>query len=319
MHRDLKPQNILIGTRPKHHEHEETEYIVKLADFGLSRTYGFAPRPLTTLVVTLWYRAPELLLGCDLYDKTVDIWSVGCILLELAHPNKAVAFPGMNTLDQLFKIFLLLGTPSTAPTQLGAGPSYPELYWPEIANFPYYSVSFPQWPPRAWDVIAPRLDAVGHQLVAQMLAYAPSTRIQATNALQHDYFERSSSRPATPVTSSPDTDASSTSATFYSSPVGTTATVMIGATPPAVLEVVDVAAAPSSSQQQQQHQLIPIAIPWTTRTVFGASSSSLGCTSDEASETSSSTSDHHPRAESIESVLTMPPAKRSRRRSSNEL
>lgn len=283
MHRDLKPQNILIGTRTSQGT-DEVEYIVKLADFGLSRTYGFSPRPLTTLVVTLWYRAPELLLGCDMYDKTVDVWSVGCIFLELAHPNKAVAFPGINTLDQLFKIFMLLGTPyPSSPSPSHPGYAYPELLWPDISRYPYYSVSYPQWPPRAWDVIAPRLDEDGHDLLARMLSYSPSTRIHAAAALQQPYFEPVSP-PSTPSTSP---EATSAGNSFCLSPIGTTASGLIGATPNPVHEATS-------------HQMIPI--PWPSR-----SSSSLGCTSDEASETSSD-----PRAESVELILQQPP-KRSRR------
>ena len=73
MHRDLKPQNILIGT----------DGYLKIADFGLARAFSVPLRPLTHEVVTIWYRAPELLLGATEYSIAIDMWSVGCIFMEL--------------------------------------------------------------------------------------------------------------------------------------------------------------------------------------------------------------------------------------------
>ena len=76
MHRDLKPSNLLIDEAEKH---------VKIADFGLARSFGLPLKTYTHEVVTLWYRAPEVLLGSKVYSTGVDMWSVGCILYELAH------------------------------------------------------------------------------------------------------------------------------------------------------------------------------------------------------------------------------------------
>ena len=76
MHRDLKPSNLLI---------DDQERFVKIADFGLARSFGLPLKTYTHEVVTLWYRAPEILLGSKVYSTAVDIWSVGCILFELAH------------------------------------------------------------------------------------------------------------------------------------------------------------------------------------------------------------------------------------------
>lgn len=73
MHRDLKPQNLLI----------DHEGYLKLADFGLARSFGVPVRTFTHEVVTLWYRAPEILLGTKLYSTAVDVWSLGCIFAEM--------------------------------------------------------------------------------------------------------------------------------------------------------------------------------------------------------------------------------------------
>jgi cyclin-dependent kinase len=93
LHRDLKPQNLLI----------DQEGSLKLADFGLSRAIGIPVRTYTHEVVTLWYRAPEILLGSKHYSMAVDMWSVGCIFSEMA--MQYPLFPGDSEIDELYKIF----------------------------------------------------------------------------------------------------------------------------------------------------------------------------------------------------------------------
>lgn len=93
LHRDLKPQNLLI----------DKEGNLKLADFGLARAFGIPLRTYTHEVVTLWYRAPEVLLGSRHYNTAIDMWSVGCIFAEMA--MRSPLFPGDSEIDEIFRIF----------------------------------------------------------------------------------------------------------------------------------------------------------------------------------------------------------------------
>lgn len=163
LHRDLKPQNILIDRQGS----------VRLADFGLARAFGLPIKTYTHEVVTLWYRAPEILLGARQYSTPVDMWSVGCIFAEMA--QKRPLFLGDSEIDQLFKIFRVLGTPT-------------EESFPGVHGFPDFKPSFPKWKYSGVAQLAPNLDEAGMELLERMVCYDPSKRISAKAALSHRYF-----------------------------------------------------------------------------------------------------------------------------------
>lgn len=163
LHRDLKPQNLLI----------DLEGNIKLADFGLARAFGMPLRTYTHEVVTLWYRAPEILLGARFYSTSVDVWSIGCIFAEMLM-LKAL-FQGDSEIDQLFRIFRTLGTPD-------------EDSWPGVTNLPDYKPTFPRWDPQSLVNIVTGLDPDGEDLILKLLIADPEARIPAKKALSHRYF-----------------------------------------------------------------------------------------------------------------------------------
>ncbi|KAJ6602740.1 kinase-like domain-containing protein [Mycena vulgaris] len=169
LHRDLKPQNLLIAQDA--HGHGE---ILKLADFGLARAFGIPMRTYTHEVVTLWYRAPEVLLGSRHYSTGIDMWSVGCIFAEMAMQGQPL-FPGDSEIDQIFKIFRILGTPD-------------EENWPGVKALPDYKPTFPQWASQELARIVPALDKDGIDMLQATLMYDSSKRISAKRALVHPYF-----------------------------------------------------------------------------------------------------------------------------------
>ncbi|KAF6263903.1 kinase-like domain-containing protein [Scenedesmus sp. NREL 46B-D3] len=167
MHRDLKPQNILV---------DASQQQVKVADFGLARSFLPPFKAYTDKVVTLWYRAPELLLGIGSYSSAIDMWSVGCILVEML--NREPLFRAESEIGLLHKIFEALGTPNDG-------------VWTGVERLAHYRTNFPKWQQRPWSQLAPRLaaDALGVDLLASMLAYNPEARITAGQALKHAWFD----------------------------------------------------------------------------------------------------------------------------------
>ncbi|XP_006785402.1 cyclin-dependent kinase 11B isoform X4 [Neolamprologus brichardi] len=168
LHRDLKTSNLLLSHKG----------ILKIGDFGLAREYGSPLKPYTPVVVTLWYRSPELLLGAKEYSTAVDMWSVGCIFGELL--TQKPLFPGKSEIDQINKIFKDLGSPS-------------EKIWPGYSELPAVKkMTFTEYP---YNNLRKRFGALlsdqGFDLMNKFLTYCPSKRISSDEALKHEYFRES--------------------------------------------------------------------------------------------------------------------------------
>ncbi|GLU06176.1 hypothetical protein SLE2022_232290 [Rubroshorea leprosula] len=171
LHRDLKTSNLLLNNRGE----------LKICDFGLARQYGSPLKPYTHLVVTLWYRAPELLLGTKQYSTAIDMWSLGCIMAELL--SKEPLFNGKTEFDQLDKIFRILGTPN-------------ETIWPGFSKLPGVKVNFVKHQynllrkkfPATSFTGSPVLSDAGFDLLNKLLTYDPEKRITAEAALNHEWF-----------------------------------------------------------------------------------------------------------------------------------
>jgi len=184
LHRDLKPANILImkdGT-------------VKIGDLGLARFFQEPIQPLINgdkVVVTIWYRAPELLLGAKHYTKAVDMWAIGCIFAELiitkplfkgeeAKMENKKVIPFQQ--DQLNKIFKILGTPTKSQwNDINYLPDSGKLS--QFKKYPnsftsYIQQNAPNWKSKS-----------GLNLLTSMLEYDPKRRITAEEALDHPYFK----------------------------------------------------------------------------------------------------------------------------------
>ncbi|KAI7127320.1 Negative regulator of the PHO, partial [Hortaea werneckii] len=164
-----KPQNLLINNQGQ----------LKLADFGLARAFGIPVNTFSNEVVTLWYRAPDVLLGSRTYNTSIDIWSAGCIMAEMFTGRPL--FPGTTNEDQLLKIFRLMGTPS-------------ERSWPGISTFPEYKTSWPVYATQELRNLLPQVDGLGLQLLGQMLQVRPEMRCSAQQALAHPWFAEFNAR-----------------------------------------------------------------------------------------------------------------------------
>lgn len=170
IHRDIKGSNILLDNIGR----------LKIADFGLARPMkvvnGDEKPDYTNRVITIWYRPPELLLGSTDYGREVDVWGVGCLLIELY--SKMAAFRGMDEISQLCKIFNIMGTPTLED-------------WPEIDRLPWFEMLKPKinvdskFEKKYGEVMSPP----AFKLAVELLQLNPSKRPTAEEALEHEYFK----------------------------------------------------------------------------------------------------------------------------------
>ncbi|XP_024360396.1 cyclin-dependent kinase E-1 isoform X2 [Physcomitrium patens] len=183
IHRDLKPSNILVMGEG------EEQGVVKIGDFGLARIFQAPSRPLSDngVVVTIWYRAPELLLGSKHYTSAVDMWAVGCIFAELLTLKPLFqgiedkSSPSPFQFDQLDKIFKVLGNPTADK-------------WPTLTTLPHWAQNRQSIQSRKYDnpgfysIVQLPPKSPGFDLLSKMLEYDPIKRITAAQALEHEYF-----------------------------------------------------------------------------------------------------------------------------------
>ncbi|XP_054998921.1 cyclin-dependent kinase-like 3 [Sorex araneus] len=167
IHRDIKPENILVSQLG----------ITKLCDFGFARTLAAPGDIYTDYVATRWYRAPELVLKDTSYGKPVDIWALGCMIIEMATGNPYL--PCSSDLDLLYKIVLKVGnlTPHLqsifSKSPVFAGVALPQVQHHKNARKKY-----------------PKLNGLLADLVHACLQIDPSERISSTDLLHHEYFTR---------------------------------------------------------------------------------------------------------------------------------
>lgn len=227
LHRDLKPQNILVnagstsatgtssspagssathmqqkqfigGSSSSHNGHRMTnnppqnvpstdKIELKLGDFGLARSFGIPVRKLSHEVVTLWYRSIDILLGSQSYGYGVDIWSLGCIFAEMVTGKPL--FTGKDEMSQLANIISKMGLPSATD-------------WPDVKQLPNYDILINKIARKtsipchgriskeqfSKDILHNKLDPAGVDLLYRMLEYDPNKRPSATECLKHPYF-----------------------------------------------------------------------------------------------------------------------------------
>mmetsp|Transcript_83700 Transcript_83700/g.270850 ORF Transcript_83700/g.270850 Transcript_83700/m.270850 type:complete len:372 (-) Transcript_83700:191-1306(-) len=169
VHRDLKPSNILVNKNCD----------LKICDFGLARGFGSEEDDptLTDYVVTRWYRAPEVVLLASEYTKSIDVWSVGCILCELI--GRKPIFTGKDHLDQIKKILQVIGTPKEE-----------DLEWlPPKSPARSFIKKVPPSTKQPWEHIYPKATKTGIDAIEQMLTFNPLKRATVHKALTLPYYE----------------------------------------------------------------------------------------------------------------------------------
>ncbi|RLN15099.1 hypothetical protein BBJ28_00009317 [Nothophytophthora sp. Chile5] len=163
-HRDIKPENILVEDSTK----------LKLADFGSCRGI-YSKQPYTEYISTRWYRAPECLLTDGYYGPEMDMWGVGCVFFEIT--SLYPLFPGSNELDQIHRIHKILGTPA---------PDVLEIFKRKGAA--HVDFNFVKEEGTSIAKLIPHASTAAIDLMHKMLAYDPSKRMNAREALRHEYF-----------------------------------------------------------------------------------------------------------------------------------
>lgn len=165
MHRDIKPDNILIDSAGR----------LKLADFGLAKKASFLQRRKSNAIVSLWYRAPEIILGSEDYFLGVDMWSIGCIFAEMY--SKRPVFMCKSEDEVLAKVFYMLGTPceTHCPMYLKL-PKFDRKKWRSGTQTNHMAFMFPDAPSQALD------------LMGKLLNLDPNKRLLAKQALSHPFF-----------------------------------------------------------------------------------------------------------------------------------
>ncbi|KAJ1650037.1 kinase subunit of RNA polymerase II carboxy-terminal domain kinase I [Dispira simplex] len=226
LHRDIKGSNLLLNKRGQ----------IKFADFGLARHFDpLRMHDYTNRVITLWYRPPELLLGTTLYGPPADVWSLGCIMLELF--QRKPVFSGTDEISQLDAIYRILGTPTPTTPSPGDSNSHPQLacatvptpttptahrskedvfqerkeeevedpvaqVWPEMAQYPWYFllITRKRYPRKFRSTFRqlPYMTSEAMHFMEQLLQFNPKQRLSAQQALEHPYFTSEQPKPALP-------------------------------------------------------------------------------------------------------------------------
>ncbi|NP_001313013.1 mitogen-activated protein kinase 3-like [Nicotiana tabacum] len=166
LHRDLKPSNLLVNANCD----------LKICDFGLARP-NIENENMTEYVVTRWYRAPELLLNSSDYTAAIDVWSVGCIFMELM--NRKPLFGGKDHVHQIRLLTELLGTPTEA-----------DLGFLQNEDAKRYIRQLPQHPRQQLAEVFPHVNPLAIDLVDKMLTFDPTRRITVEEALDHPYLAK---------------------------------------------------------------------------------------------------------------------------------